>query len=36
MDHHTGGKLFIHGPERHKEDKLQNLDSPAGYPKYSV
>ena len=34
VDHHTGGKWFIEGPKRHKENQLQSLE-PAVYPKYS-
>ena len=29
MDQHTGGKWFIYGTERHKDDQLQGLESQA-------
>ena len=32
VDHHSGGKWFIHGPKRRKEHQLLSLKHPAEYP----
>ena len=30
LDHHAGGKWFIHGPKRRKENQLLSLKHPCG------
>ena len=32
VDYHAGGKWFIHGPKRHKENQLLAWNTPADYP----
>ena len=34
VDHHTGGKWFIHGHYYRKENQSQSLEPPADYPKF--
>ena len=29
LDQHTGGKWFIHGAKRHKDNQLQSLELPS-------
>ena len=32
VDQHTGGKLWIHGTKRHKNNQLQSMELPVEYP----
>ena len=31
VDYHAGGKWFIHGPKRRKDNQLLSLNTPADY-----